>query len=119
MFRSRKEERERFKTYYERKRNRKFSLFGAAKEAYGFIITMMIGMLPGLLFPLYMEPLGHWWWIFLLSYCACLSAVTYAVYRYREITEIRGFFTKEEFEKEFKNELWMIYFMDRVHILIH
>ena len=103
----------------ERKRNRKNSLFGAAKEAYGFIVTMLAGMLPALLFPLYMEPLGSWWWVFLLSYSACLAAAIYAVYRYREIVEIRGFFTKEEFEKEFKNELWMIHFMDRVHILFH
>ena len=47
-----------FSTYYERKRNRKYSLFGAVKEAYGIILIMLAGLLPALLFPLYMEILG-------------------------------------------------------------
>ena len=59
------------------------------------------------------------WWIILLIYSTVLSMTVYAIYRYREITEIRGFFTKEEFDKEFKKELWLIHFMDRAHILIH
>ncbi len=120
MFRSRKEDQERFKTYYERKRNRKYSLFGAAKEGFTFGAAMLLGMvLPVTLTILYADKLGVWWWIILLIYSTVLSMTVYAIYRYREITEIRGFFTKEEFDKEFKKELWLIHFMDRAHILIH
>ena len=114
MFRNRKKEREQFKTYYERKKNRKYSLWGSTKEAYGFILAMLIGWAPSFLLFYYAYALGPWWWILLLLYCACVSAAIYAVYRYREIVEIRGYFTDEEFEKVFKNELWLIRFMDKI-----
>ncbi len=121
MFRSRKEDQERFKTYYERKRNRKYSLFGAAREGFSFGVTMLLGMvLPVTLTILYADKLGIWWWIILLIYSTVLAMAIYVIYRYREITEIRGYFSKEEFAKEFKKELWLVRFMDHARrFLVH
>ena len=61
----------------------------------------------------YADKLGVWWWILLLIYSTILSMAVYAIYRYREITEIRGYFTKDEFDEAFRKELWLIHFMDK------
>ena len=114
MFNSKKDK-EQFKTYYERKKKRKFSLFSSFKEAFIFCVLMLVGtILPvGATF-LYANKLGVWWWIILLLYCIVLSIMIYIVYRYREILEIRGYYTKEEFIKEFRKELWLIRLIDRI-----
>ena len=62
---------------------------------------------------MYADRLGVWWWIILLIYSTILAMAVYAIYRYREITEIRGYFTKDEFDEAFRKELWLIHFMDK------
>ncbi len=120
MKKMRKKDQEQFKTYYERKKLRKHSLFGAAREAYIFGISMLAGLFPVVAFVVNMDKLGPLWWIFLLSYSALMSMVIYAVYRYREIVGIRGYFTDEEFNRVFRKELWLIRFMDRFsRFLVH
>ena len=114
MFGFRKKDEEKFKEYYERKRMRKYSFFNAVREAYSIIFWMMLGMMPAFLLPFYAYELGVWTIIILILYIAFLLAATYAVYWYRSIVEIRGYFTKEEFEAEFKNELWLLRFMDKI-----
>lgn len=112
MFES-KRDREQFKTYYERKKKRKHSLFSSFKEAFIFSVVMLLATaIPTGLTFLYADKLGVWWWIILLLYSLFLCVSIYVVYRYREITELRGYFTKEEFNEKFKNELWLIKIMD-------
>ena len=121
MFLTNKSDKEKFKTFYERKRKRKHSLFSASKEAFIFATVMLLGMIVpvGLTF-YYANILGVFWWIILLAYSSLLSSAIYLIYRYREITEIRGYFTDEEFNQRFKKELWLVRFMDKARrFLIH
>ena len=113
-------DKEQFKTYYERKRMRKHSLFGASKEAFLFAAVMLGGMIPvGLLF-VYADKLGVWWWILLLIYTGLMAMAIYAIYRYREIVGMRGYYSEEEFRKVFAKELLLVKVMDRLQrFLIH
>ena len=96
------------------------SLFHAAKEAFVFALIMLLGLIPPTLCFVYADRLGILWWILLLIYVAVMAMAVYIIYRYREITEIRGYFTKEEFEKRFCRELWLVRLMDRLHrFLLH
>ena len=117
----RRKDQERFKTYYERKRNRKHSLFGAALEGFAFGVIMLFAMiLPVTFVFLYSDKLGFFWWVIMLAYSTVMAMAVYAIYRYREIIAIRGYFTKEEFEKDFKKELWLFHFMERAsRFLLH
>ena len=66
------------------------------------------------------EKLGFFWWILLLSYCAILAGLIFMIYRYREITQMRGNFSRKEFEKMFKKELWLVSIMDNLsRFLLH
>ena len=119
IFRSAKEEQ--FKTYYQRKRNRKYSIFSSLKEALAFAIVMIgMSILPLLLIFANAEKPGFFWWILLLSYCAILAGLIFMIYRYREITQMRGNFSRKEFEKMFKKELWLVSIMDNLsRFLLH
>ena len=93
----------------------------ASKEAFIFATVMLLGVIVpvGLTF-YYANILGVFWWIILLAYSSLLSSAIYLIYRYREITEIRGYFTDEEFNQRFKKELWLVRFMDKARrFLIH
>ena len=112
IFKSKKDQ-EQFKTYYERKKKRKFSLFSSFKEAFIFCVIMLTAtVLPTGLTFIYADKLGVWWWIILLLYSLVLCVSIYVIYRYREMVELRGYFSKEEFEEKFKNELWIVKLMD-------
>ena len=119
IFRSAKEEQ--FKTYYQRKRNRKYSILSSLKEALAFAIVMIgMSILPLLLIFANAEKLGFFWWILLLGYCAILAGLIFMIYRYREITQMRGNFSKEEFETLFRKELWLVSIMDKLsRFLLH
>ena len=110
-----KKDQERFKTYYERKRMRKHSLFGAAKEGFEFAVLMILSLiLPvGLTF-VYSKQLGFWWWVILLIYSTVMAIILFAILEHRDIMGIRGYFSDEEFAKAFKKELWWIRIMDRI-----
>ena len=110
-----KKDQERFRTYYERKRMRKHSLFGAAKEGFEFAAVMILGLiLPvGSAF-IYSDRLGFWWWAILLIYSTLMAIILFAVLEHRDIMGIRGYFTDEEFAKTFKKDLWWIRIMDRL-----
>ncbi|MBQ1910328.1 MAG: hypothetical protein II174_02265 [Erysipelotrichaceae bacterium] len=121
MFLTNKADKEKLKTFYERNRKRKHSLYSASKEAFIFATVMLLGVIVpvGLTF-YYANILGVFWWIILLAYSSLLSSAIYLIYRYREITEIRGYFTDEEFNQRFKKELWLVRFMDKARrFLIH
>ena len=120
VFRSANEE-EQFKTYYQRKRNRKYSILSSLKEALAFAIVMIgMSILPLLLIFANAEKLGFFWWILLLGYCAILAGLIFMIYRYREITQMRGNFSKEEFETLFRKELWLVSIMDKLsRFLLH
>lgn len=109
-----KNDKEQFKTYYERKKNRKHSLFNTSVEAYTIILIMAIAWSPSFLIFIYAYKLGPWWWVLLIGYSTLISILIYIVLRYREIIGIQGYFTEEEFKKEFKNELWWFNIVDNL-----
>ena len=109
-----KNDKEQFKTYYERKKNRKHSLFHSSSEAFFFAVIMIFALLPAALLFYYADKLGPWWLILLIIYSTIISIMIYIVYRYREIIEVEGYFTPEEFEKEFKKDLWWFKTVDNM-----
>ena len=109
-----KKDQDRFKTYYERKKNRKNYLFNTSVKAYTIILIMAIAWSPSFLIFIYADKLGPWWWVLLIAYSTVISMLIYIVLRYREIIGIQGYFTKEEFKKEFKNELWWFNIVDNL-----
>ncbi|MCR4632784.1 MAG: hypothetical protein K5648_01495 [Erysipelotrichaceae bacterium] len=109
-----KKDQEPFKTYYERKKMRKHSLFVSTMKTYVIILIMLTAWSPSFILPFFAYKLGVWWWILLILYCTLTTFLMYVVIRYRDIMGIRGYFDDEGFAKEFKNELWWIRIMDRI-----
>lgn len=115
MFKEKDRDEEKFRTYYERRRNRKNSLWHCVWELAPFIIFGQIFTLgPVILTFLYSRELGPWWWILLILYEIIVSVLVYLIYRYRTIVELRGYFSQEEFNREFAKEMWLIRIMEKL-----
>lgn len=114
-----KKDKELFKTYYERKKKRKYSLFSSALEGFIIAAVMVVMMIiPVTVIFLNADKLGFWYLVLFLIYAAVMSVLIYIVLRYREIIGIQGYFTKEEFDKEFKKELWWFNILDSIRGII-
>ena len=102
-----------------KKKRRTQSLFNSAKEGFLFGSAMIIFMIiPVELLFLNAEKLGFWWLVILLAYSAILASAVYLIYRYRELTEIRGYFTKEEFKEKYPKDARLLEFMDRIRKIL-
>ena len=102
-----------------KKKRRTHSLFNSAKEGFLFGSAMIIVMIiPVELLFLNAEKLGFWWLVILLAYSAILASAVYLIYRYRELTEIRGYFTKEEFKEKYPKDARLLEFMDRIRKIL-
>ena len=100
-------------------KRRTHSLFNSAKEGFLFGSAMIIFMIiPVELLFLNAEKLGFWWLVILLAYSAILASAVYLIYRYRELTEIRGYFTKEEFKEKYPKDARLLEFMDRIRKIL-
>ena len=95
-------------------KKRKNSLLNSTKEAFFFACAMLAALIPAIALFLNADKLGIWWIILFFIYNLILIVFIYAIYRYREIVEIRGYFTQEEFQEKFQKEALLIKIMDKV-----
>lgn len=94
------------------KTNTKASFLNTIKELFIVGSLQFIAFIPPILFFMYANVLKAWWLILFFLYCLIFVVIIYSIFRYREIVELRGYFTKEEFEKRFSKELKFIKIMD-------
>ena len=101
------------------KKRRMHSLFNSAREGFLFGAAMIIFMIvPVTALFLNAEKLGFWWLAILLAYSAILASAVYLIYRYRELMEIRGYFSKEEFKEKYPKDARLLDFMDRIRKIL-
>ena len=87
--------------------------------AAGDVFISALAMIPGMVLPvsaifLNAQRLGVYWLVLLFLYSGLLAIVIYALLKYRDIMETRSYFTVEEFDKEFRRDLWWIRIMDSI-----
>lgn len=89
-------------------------LFNSAKEAFVMAVLMLtFCIIPVLCIFLNADKLGSWWLVVFFAYCAVLTAMIYCVYRYRELIEVRGYFTEEEFRRKYPKDLELLKFVEK------
>ena len=98
-----------------RKKRKKASFFSAVKEGFAMSIVMIFfDFAPTTYLYLNADKLGSWWLILLLAYMLLLIVAIYFIYRYRTIVELRGYYSREEFMKQFPEDVRLMRFMERL-----